>query len=63
MYGGTDVGSGGGVQTQPVKMHGRNQSITLTLPPLGMLVLKYEPAAADAATASSGTEPPRSVTK
>jgi 1,4-alpha-glucan branching enzyme len=56
MYGGTDVGSGGGCETQSVKMHGRLQSITLTLPPLGMLILKYDPSgkpAADAANPAS----------
>lgn len=41
MYGGTDVGSGGGADSQPVSMHGREQSIVLTLPPLGLLVLQH----------------------
>ncbi len=39
-YGGTDVGNAGGVDTEPVPSHGHAQSISLTLPPLGMLVLK-----------------------
>ncbi len=39
-YGGTDVGNAGGVDTDPVPSHGHTQSLSLTLPPLGMLVLK-----------------------
>ncbi|SFI24402.1 1,4-alpha-glucan branching enzyme [Planctomicrobium piriforme] len=45
MYGGTDVGSGGGVQSKPNPMHGRAQSIELTLPPLGISVFRHEPQA------------------
>jgi len=41
LYGGTDVGSGGGVTSDPIHMHGQPYSIELTLPPLGMLVLRY----------------------
>jgi 1,4-alpha-glucan branching enzyme len=43
MYGGTDVGNAGGVESEEIAMHGREQSILLTLPPLGMLVLRAEP--------------------
>jgi 1,4-alpha-glucan branching enzyme len=39
-YGGSDVGNGGEVKTEPVAWHGRKQSLTLTLPPLGALWLK-----------------------
>ena len=39
-YGGTDVGNAGGVDTESIPSHGHPQSISLTLPPLGMLVLK-----------------------
>jgi 1,4-alpha-glucan branching enzyme len=39
-YGGTDVGNGGGVDTEAVPSHGHSQSISLVVPPLGMLVLK-----------------------
>ena len=46
MYGGTDVGNSGGVETTPTKMHGRPQSINVTLPPLGFVVFKAEPAEA-----------------
>jgi 1,4-alpha-glucan branching enzyme len=42
MYGGSDAGNLGGVHTVPVPFHGRPHSINLTLPPLGILVLKHE---------------------
>jgi 1,4-alpha-glucan branching enzyme len=42
IYGGSDVGNLGGVHTVPVPFHGRPHSINLTLPPLGILVLKHE---------------------
>ncbi|MFV0445298.1 MAG: 1,4-alpha-glucan branching protein GlgB [Planctomycetaceae bacterium] len=40
IYGGTDVGNAGAGQTQTIAMHGEQQSLNLTLPPLGILVLK-----------------------
>ncbi|MCA9052737.1 MAG: alpha amylase C-terminal domain-containing protein, partial [Planctomycetaceae bacterium] len=40
IYGGTNVGNAGAGQTQPIPMHGQQQSLNLTLPPLGILVLK-----------------------
>jgi 1,4-alpha-glucan branching enzyme len=39
-YGGSNVGNGGGVDTEPIPAHGYAQSIGLTLPPLAGLVLK-----------------------
>ena len=39
-YGGGNVGNGGGVATEPVAAHGYEQSIRLTVPPLGCLFLK-----------------------
>jgi 1,4-alpha-glucan branching enzyme len=39
-YGGTDVGNGGGVASQPLAAHGFDHSIALTVPPLGCLYLK-----------------------
>ena len=39
-YGGSDVGNGGAVKAEPVAAHGRDHSLSLTLPPLGALVLK-----------------------
>ena len=40
LYGGSGVGNLGGVDTVPVSAHGRFQSLNLTLPPLGLLVLR-----------------------
>jgi 1,4-alpha-glucan branching enzyme len=44
-YGGSNVGNSGGVQSVNSPCHGFPHSLTLTLPPLGMLLLKHEPAA------------------
>ena len=52
-YGGSNVGLGGGLETEPKKYHGRPQSLNLTLPPLGMLVLKPEPGPAAVLTTSA----------
>ncbi len=40
IYGGSGHGNFGGVQTTPVPSHGHYQSISLVLPPLGMIFLK-----------------------
>jgi 1,4-alpha-glucan branching enzyme len=40
LYGGGNVGNAGGVYSEIGAMHGHGQNISLTLPPLGMLVLK-----------------------
>jgi len=42
-YGGQDVGNGGGVDTESIPSHGHIQSLSLTVPPLGVLVLKVTP--------------------
>ena len=39
-YGGTDVGSGGGVWAEPVPAHGQPCSLHLTLPPLGVVLFR-----------------------
>ena len=39
-YGGSGSGNFGAVETAPIPMHGRYQSIVLTLPPLGILFLE-----------------------
>jgi 1,4-alpha-glucan branching enzyme len=39
-YGGSNVGNEGEVKSEPVAMHNRDHSITLTLPPLGALYLR-----------------------
>jgi 1,4-alpha-glucan branching enzyme len=43
LYGGSDVGNGGTVQTEPVPAHGFATSISLVLPPLSGLVLQPVP--------------------
>ena len=40
MYGGSNVGNGGAIFTEPIQAHGYEQSLRLTLPPLGFLLLK-----------------------
>jgi 1,4-alpha-glucan branching enzyme len=40
MYAGSNVGNGGVVFTEPIASHGHEQSLRLTLPPLGFLLLK-----------------------
>ena len=40
LYGGSNLGNGGGVQTDPIPDHGHDQSISLTVPPLGFVLLK-----------------------
>jgi 1,4-alpha-glucan branching enzyme len=40
LYGGSNVGNGGVVHTEPVAAHGFDQSLRLTVPPLGCLYLK-----------------------
>jgi 1,4-alpha-glucan branching enzyme len=39
-YGGSNVGNGGGVDAEPIAAHGFDQSLRLTIPPLGCLLLK-----------------------
>jgi 1,4-alpha-glucan branching enzyme len=39
-YGGSNAGNGGGLQSSPQPHHGREHSLTLTLPPLAVVVLK-----------------------
>jgi 1,4-alpha-glucan branching enzyme len=41
-YGGSGVGNGGVVETEPLPSHARYQSLSLTLPPLGVLFLAPE---------------------
>jgi 1,4-alpha-glucan branching enzyme len=43
VYGGGDVGNGGGVTAEPTQSHGRACSLTLTLPPLATLILERVP--------------------
>jgi 1,4-alpha-glucan branching enzyme len=41
LYGGSNVGNSGGVQSEPVGWHGWPHSLALTLPPLATVVLQY----------------------
>ncbi len=40
-YGGSDLLNGKGLEAFPVPSHGRSHSLSLTLPPLGLIVLKF----------------------
>jgi 1,4-alpha-glucan branching enzyme len=40
VYGGSNVGNGGGAGSEPTPAHGFEQSVRLTVPPLGCLLLK-----------------------
>jgi len=42
LYGGSNAGNQGRVQVEPVRSHGREQSVALTLPPLGVVILAPE---------------------
>jgi len=42
VYGGSNVGNAGGVESQHIPAHGFSQSLRLTLPPLSVLFLKIE---------------------
>jgi 1,4-alpha-glucan branching enzyme len=41
IYGGSNMGNFGGVHTDTVMSHGRNNSINLTLPPLSCVVFRF----------------------
>jgi 1,4-alpha-glucan branching enzyme len=45
IYGGSGAGNLGRLETEPTGAHGRNYSLNLTLPPLGILLLKRQPTA------------------
>ncbi|HTN03760.1 MAG TPA: alpha amylase C-terminal domain-containing protein, partial [Planctomycetaceae bacterium] len=40
IYGGSNVGNSGGTYTEVGQYHGHGQFVSLSLPPLGVLVLK-----------------------
>ncbi len=40
LFGGSNLGNAGGIDSEPVPQHGRNQSISVTLPPLAVVVFK-----------------------
>jgi 1,4-alpha-glucan branching enzyme len=51
-YGGGNIGNDGAVTTDPVPAHGYPQSVRLTLPPLGFLLLKPNRAGGDNGTSA-----------
>jgi 1,4-alpha-glucan branching enzyme len=40
VYGGSNLGNGGLVVTEPIASHGKPQSVALVLPPLGTVILR-----------------------
>jgi 1,4-alpha-glucan branching enzyme len=40
MYGGSNMGNGGGVHTEPIAAHGYDQSLSVIVPPLGFVLFK-----------------------
>ena len=42
-YGGSNLGNGSGVWTEPTEWMGRDHSVSLTLPPLAAVVLEWQP--------------------
>jgi 1,4-alpha-glucan branching enzyme len=47
IYGGSDSGNLGGVESKPIPAHGHYDSLTLTLPPLGVIVLQPDEPSVD----------------
>jgi 1,4-alpha-glucan branching enzyme len=43
LYGGSGQGNFGGANAAPVSCHGRDYMLTVTVPPLGMVVFKKRP--------------------
>lgn len=43
IYGGVNIGNSGGLEAEEISWHGRAFSLNLTLPPLGMIILKLTP--------------------
>jgi 1,4-alpha-glucan branching enzyme len=41
-YGGSDVLNGGGMESYPIPAHGQAHSVSLVLPPLGLVILKHK---------------------
>jgi 1,4-alpha-glucan branching enzyme len=43
VYGGSNMGNAGGVETEAAQMHGETQALFLTLPPLATVFLSPTP--------------------
>ncbi len=56
LYGGSGQGNFGGVTAAPVPHHGREYTLTITVPPLGMVAFKRRREAAQVASDSAGTQ-------
>ncbi|MBT6880058.1 MAG: hypothetical protein HOA22_11085, partial [Gammaproteobacteria bacterium] len=41
-YGGSNCGNSGTVQSHPTPFHGQRCSLSLTIPPLGCLILQFD---------------------
>ena len=54
LYGGSNVGNLGGVDSTTLPMHGRAHSIPLTLPPLAVVMLEHAPHSQEAPPATQG---------
>ena len=59
-YGGSGVGNYGAVDTVPVDSHGYHQSVVLTVPPLGAILLAPEAELPPPTAAAASTAEPRS---
>jgi 1,4-alpha-glucan branching enzyme len=55
-YGGSGVGNLGRVEAEPVACHGREHSVTLTLPPLALVLLEPEPTLSPALPQGGGSK-------
>ncbi|HEV2177923.1 MAG TPA: 1,4-alpha-glucan branching protein GlgB [Terriglobia bacterium] len=56
IYGGSGLGNLGGVEAEPISVHGRAASLTIMLPPLAMVFFKSPPGAPSGQAARSGSE-------
>jgi 1,4-alpha-glucan branching enzyme len=43
LFGGSNMGNGGAVMSAPIQTHGRPDSVSVTLPPLGVVVFEPQP--------------------
>ena len=55
LYGGTDIGNMGAAQTDEIEFHGHRSSLSLSLPPLGLTILKHAGVGATASEPADGT--------
>jgi len=53
VYGGSGIGNFGGLKSDPVEQHGRASSISITLPPLGVVVFRCKKSTTEAQSTQS----------